>query len=343
MNQYLTNNFKNLHIVYNSNKILNLENNSNIEIKKTKFQNIKSLSGFSFLSTDVLNIIKKTHMRGYIIKYTDDFFDIVINYYDKLLNKRLIEKIITRLKCYFIFVKKKKNIENIKITIWPTNKKKILPTKRNDIITEEHINSGCTFVSNKAGVNGMNSEVFIWRSEELLKVLLHETMHASGLDTKLIFGKIGEKYNKKIREMFCVDEFDPFILSNEVYTEIMATIFNCFFVSLENNKNNKNNTAIKLFNKEKIFIQNQVYKILWHYEYNSFDELFHSDNCKPFRQKTNVISYFILKYCFFNNEKELLNFLLKGEFNLKNICEDSNFKIDINKNIENKSIKMTCS
>lgn len=339
MDKYFINNFKNLFIIYNSNKILNLKTDKNIKIKKIKFQNIKSISNFSFLSTDILDIIKKKHTNGFGIKYTDEYFNIEVNYYDNCLNVKLIEKIITRLKCFFIFVKKKKNIENIKITIWPTNKKKVLPKQRNSIITGEHVNSGCTFVSNTAGVNGINSEVFIWRSEELLKVLLHETMHASGLDTKLIFGKIGENYNKQIGGVFCVDKFDQFISSNEVYTEILATIFNCFFVSLENNKN----IAIELFNKEKVFIQKQVYKILWHYKYNSFNELLKKKNCKPFRQKTNVISYFILKYCFFNNGKELLNFLLKGEFNLKKICTKINFKIDNGVNIKNKGLRMTCS
>jgi hypothetical protein len=341
MDKYIKNNFNNLSIIYNSNKILNLENNKNIKIKKIKFQNIKSISNFSFLSNDIFNIIKKKHMDGFNIKYNDELFNIEINYYEKILNRKLIKKIITRLKCYFVFVKKKRFIENIKITIWPTNIKKILPKKRNDIITEENVNSGCTFVSRYAGEKGKNSDVFIWRKEELLKVLLHETIHASGLDNKLIFGEIGENYNKQIRDMFCVKEFEPFVLSNEVYTEIMATIFNCFFVSLENNKNIAN--TIKLFNEEKTFIKKQVYKILWHYEYKSFDDILKNKNCKNFQQQTNIISYFILKHCFFNNEKELLNFLLNGDFNLKNICENIDIKINNNINIQNKSLRMTYS
>jgi hypothetical protein len=341
MDKYIKNNFKILSIIYDSNKILNLENNQNIKIKKIKFKNIKSISNFSFLSTNIFNIIKKKHMNGFNIKYKDKFFNIDINYYDEILNRKLIEKIITRLKCYFIFVKKKRFIENIKITIWPTNIKKILPKKRNDIITENHVNSGCTFVNKNAGQFGNNSDIFIWRKEELLKVLLHETIHASGLDSKLIFGEICENYNKQIRDMFCVKEFEPFVLSNEVYTEIMATILNCFFLSFENNKN-VNNT-IKLYNKEKKFIKKQVYKILWHYEYKSFDDILKNKNCKHFQQQTNIISYFILKYCFFNNEKELLIFLSNGSFNLKNICNNIEMKINNNVNIQNKSLRMTCS
>jgi hypothetical protein len=340
MDKYIKNNFKNLSIIYNSNKILNLENNKNIKIKKIKFQNIKSISNLSFLSNDIFNIIKIKHMNGFNIKYKDKFFNIEINYYDKILNKKLIEKIITRLKCYFFFVKKKRFIENIKITIWPTNIKKILPKKRNEVITENHVNSGCTFVSGYAGTEGENSDVFIWRKEELLKVLLHETIHASGLDNKLIFGEIGEIYNKKIKNTFCIEKSDKFFLSNEVYTEILATILNCFFVSLENKKD-VNNTIMS-YHKEKKFIKKQVYKILWHYDYNTFNDILKNKNCKYFKQKTNIISYFILKYCFFENEKELLSFLLNGSFNLKNICKNVNFQIKKNISFENKSLRMTC-
>lgn len=308
-----------------------------IPLKNIKFEKINKntpdstvppiLKSLTFVSPYIREIIKKKYSsHEYKITYVSNEFNIEIKYYDKInkKDKEFIQKIITRLIFFCKMTKnnfKNKNNfkENIKITIWPTNEKKTLPSHRGDIITEDNVNGGCTFVNSDAGKNGNNSEIFIWRKEELLKVLLHEASHSFGLDSLLIFDKIGEDYNKQIENFFCVDNGDKFISVNEVYTEILATLYNCLFVSIETTNTDMKN-PYKLFQIEKTFITTQMSKILWHYEYKSFKDILRSNHCVPFKQRTNVLSYFILKCCFFNNEDELKNFIIDGTFILQNVC-----------------------
>ena len=120
------------------------------------------------------------------------------------------------------------NNNNLEVWILPSNYKKILPKTK--IITKDTINSGMT-ISNNENING---KIYIWRKEELLKVLLHELVHS-----------------------FKLDRDDP--IPVEAYTELRALIANIYLELLE--RNIPLSYFHKLYNYEKQFGLEQSKKI----------------------------------------------------------------------------------
>ena len=107
----------------------------------------------------------------------------------------------TLLKLIFWRINFMRNIANnnkiLEVWIFPSLFKKILPETK--IITIDTINSGMTVLNN----NCKNGKIYIWRKEELLKVLIHEIIHSFNLD-------INDKYD-------C-----------ETYTELHALLLNIY-------------------------------------------------------------------------------------------------------------------
>jgi len=95
-----------------------------------------------------------------------------------------------------------KNNKYLEIWIFPLENKKIIPN--NKILTVDNVNSGSTTYYN----NTDNGIIHLWRKEEILKVLLHEIIHAFNLDK---------------------DHPQP----NEAYTELKACIINIYLELLE--------------------------------------------------------------------------------------------------------------
>ena len=116
------------------------------------------------------------------------------------------------------------NNKSLEVWIYLSNYKKIL---KNNIITVDTINSGMT-VSNDG-----NGTIYIWRKEELLKVLLHELVHSFKLDSN-----------------------DP---QPETYTELRALVLNIYLELIE--RNLPLSYFHKLYNYEKRFGVEQSKKI----------------------------------------------------------------------------------
>ena len=120
------------------------------------------------------------------------------------------------------------NKDTLEVWILPSNLKKILP--KTNVITRDTINSGMTVLNN----NCKNGKIYIWRKEELLKVLIHEIIHSFNLD-------INDKYD-------C-----------ETYTELHALLLNIYLELLE--RNLPLSYYNKLYNYEKQFGIEQSIKI----------------------------------------------------------------------------------
>ena len=73
------------------------------------------------------------------------------------------------------------NKKELYIWLWPTSWKKRIPKK---IFTEDDINSGSTSLFLKGPHAKKNGEIILWRKEEVLKVLVHEIIHAFRIDEK---------------------------------------------------------------------------------------------------------------------------------------------------------------
>jgi hypothetical protein len=209
-----------------------------------------------------------------------------------------------------------------------TSLTKILPFSNMDILKEEHVNTAFTSTCTN------QSEIVIYRKEEWLKVFIHETFHNFGLD----FSDINSfKGNKIILELFPVDsEVNLYESYTEFWAELMNACFCSFFMLKE-----KENFDLFLYyfdyfiNLERKFSCFQMVKVLDFMGLN-YQHLFSKDResimlrNNMYREKTNVLSYYIiktillynypnfLKWCYHNNIT-LLEFK-KTDSNVVDFC-----------------------
>jgi hypothetical protein len=121
------------------------------------------------------------------------------------------------------------NKKPLVIWIYPSDYKKQLP--KNKVITPDDINSGSTTTYIGKNENGI---IYIWRKEEILKVLIHELIHS-----------------------FNIDKNDP--EPKEAYVEVRALEANIILELLERQLPLTNINT--LYNYEKIFSVEQSKKI----------------------------------------------------------------------------------
>ena len=146
----------------------------------------------------------------------------------------------------------------VHLCLLPDNK---IIRKNQTKIGPNNVNSGSNQFSET------ESEICIFRQEEVIKVIFHEIIHG------LCFSKLGS--NEEITEILChkynLESKD--ILIDESYTEIWAKILNCYFISSLTDSQNKfqhfctilaveHEFSIYQANKVKQFIKNSKYKNL---------------------------------------------------------------------------------
>jgi hypothetical protein len=206
------------------------------------------------------------------------------------------------------------SFNNLMIILILTDLEKIEPNI-NEIINVKHINSGFT-------EHNLNKTIYIWRYEEFEKVLFHEIIHVLNLD------KSEDKTIKIINSRF----HNYF----EAITDFYAILYHIIYISLITNIKPKLILEIEL-----AFIKNQAMKMNNIFKLKDWDK----NSNLNINQYSNGFSYYILKYLVFEyilelNEKDLLIYLKKINYNifLKNILK----KKFINYNYNNiKSLRMT--
>lgn len=193
------------------------------------------------------------------------------------------------------------NNKNILIYIYIGDLNKIYPS--NNYFTQHNVNSGLSYNSDDI------SYIFIWRKEEIIKVLFHELIHYFQIDYSNDIYKI----ENLVKGTFNIKGKDA---PRESFTEILATIFNCVFCSLYF----KVDVGI-LINYEIQFSNFQITKILNNMSSNYNDILKTSLNKKYIYQTTNVISYFFVKNVVMNNINLFLQIIKKNVY-LNNIIDE---------------------
>lgn len=342
---YLQKNYSELSKLYN--RIYHTLTPDLINIKNSAQEGLRGERELpAFMSKEIKKIVttQKEFLTGFLVECVYENITIKLNIYgvEPREHEESIRKILLRLITFCKFLKNEIIMEVVSVNIWLTNVKKMLPSVVEEVITEDHVNSGSTLVSKNTGLGGQNSIIYIWRKEELLKVLLHECIHAFGIDNKLIWDAKAADYNKQFRETFCID--NEFATVNEIYAELMATIYNSMFVLLERRAFGNSNQKISI-KSEQIHSIEQMSKILHHYGYKQFSEIFRNKEgsgiCKKFPQKTNVMSYYVMKACFLNNPSAMYKFLVEGIFDVQNICK--NIELIPKKSNDNKHLKMVAN
>jgi hypothetical protein len=178
--------------------------------------------------------------------------------------------------------------KKLDLFIFLTPFKKIIKHK-GQVLTRNEINSG---VCSK-----YKGWVQIFRSEELLKVLIHELLHYYNLDCNT---------TDWIDDILPIKTpCDPLLL-NESITEAMAIILHTYYYSEITNSAQD----FKLLLRKEITYSKKMHDIiLYHNNVKTFNELFNVCHY------TNVIPYYIIKYVLIEDIEDALKYL----FNKKKI------------------------
>jgi hypothetical protein len=249
----------------------------------------------------------------------------VVVFSNKIIDDSLIKKIDSIFN-FFDLITKKNN--NYYLEIFLSEKKKYL-NENLDGFYPDNINSGATIPG---------YFIYIYRKEELIKVLFHELIHYLNLDMI--------DYQNYFRSIYSNINLNADMINpNEAYTEVLAllllNIWEYYYLNVDINLNNYVNKKLTL---ELGWSYYQISKILKYFKcYNSYEELFTS-KCQ-FIQKTNVLSYFFLKTYFLQN----INIILKDfsinslKINLsivKSILQNTNLRDQYFSNNINKTLKI---
>ena len=205
---------------------------------------------------------------------------IQINIYTTL-SVVVIKKLLNYI-CFIIFLNqhywKKEVSSNLNITIVPLDISKFLPYKY-EIIDIEHINSASsTIYYNNPGAGN----IYIWRKDELSKVLVHELLHSFNYDQNLL----------NITNTGIFKNIDSLNL-NETFTELSAVLICIGITSFQKSKNLEQfkTIFIKKLKDENKLSQNNVKKLM---KYNNLDSVSDFTSFK-YKQNASIFSYIILK------------------------------------------------
>ena len=280
----LMNNFINLYSFY--------ENNiKNIDIE---ISNIHLNDNSNFIGKSIKTKMDKLKYI-YHAEYNNIDLYFVTNKKIENINKFIINKliIISTLKSLF---NRKKSYQ--KITIYDINEKKNLPKKDNEIIGPTNCNSGYCHVIYDSNKNG---DIVLYRKEELIKVLIHESIHANFVDYNIIINQRLSNLNKKICTKYN-------ILINESFTETLACMLNMILVSYHSKCD-----INLIFNNELNFMIKTFTKLMNYYNITKIEDIIVKEGCRRyFKQNTNVFSYYILKTINYLNIETFLNLMDKN-------------------------------
>ena len=230
---------------------------------------------------------------------------------------RLYNKYVDNMLMWLVIIDKyasKDCVKELTVYIYLTSKEKNIPISNIYVLDEQHVNTAFTMTCPKI------SEIVIFRKEEWFKVFLHETIHNFGLDFS---GTNNEACHNIILNIFPVNsEVNLF----EAYSETWAKIMNAIFCSY-NNIDNKNDTydflnmTMFCINMERIFCYFQMVKVLdfMNLTYENLykkDERIHSLRNTLYKEKTNVLSYYVITLILLNNLNDFFYWCSHNNVNL---------------------------
>ena len=228
-----------------------------------------------------------------------------------------------------------------------TSLEKRLPYSNAETLNENHVNTAFTFSCHADG------EIVLFRKEEWFKVFIHESFHTFGLD----FSDMDNtQCSQRIRRVFkVISDVNAF----EAYTEFWAETWNACFCSFLHMKDPRKKTEFLVLTESYINLERKysyfqlvktlafmglTYKSLY-----SNDKVHSSLREKLYKEKTNVLAYYVIKtvlmsnyeafleWCFTNNHTSLFLFK-KTQKQLMDFCvfiENHYKNIRMNRDIDN--------
>ena len=185
-----------------------------------------------------------------------------------------------------------------------TSLEKHLPDSNVTILDENNVNTAFTTTCPK------DSEIVVFRREEWFKVFIHETFHNFGLD-------FSDMNNDDVtRCVLNIFKVNSSVNLYESYAEFWAEIINalfCSFITLQN-KHNLNeflSNAEFFINFERMYSFFQLVKTL-NFMGLTYQDLYSKNESSKilrvnlYKEKTNVLSYYIIKTVLINNYQSFL-------------------------------------
>jgi len=222
---------------------------------------------------------------------------------------------------------------SLKVYLYFTNLEKHLPNSNISILDENNVNTAFTTTCPK------DSEIVVFRKEEWFKVFIHETFHNFGLD----FSDMNnDEATSCILNIFKVNSS---VNLYESYTEFWAEIINALFCSFIILKN-KNNLSEFLSNSEFFINFERTYSFFQLVKTLNFMGLTYKDLYSKnersrvirenlYKEKTNVLSYYIIKSILINNYQSFLGWCKSNNFSLLQFKKTSSNQLEYCKFIEN--------
>jgi len=265
--------------------------------------NEDTLIPYNIYTDFIVNSVKEMRWgEKYEIKIREEKYEIYIfNVGDKkeensVKNKKIVEKIINAIKLLNSIrdLSQEQKERTIKIYLYLLPHKKEKPIFPRQIFTHENVNSAFTYMKDIS----LDNNIYIYREEEYMRLILHELCHVFRLDKK--YNNV--EYNEKVNKLFNLEP--KTLVLYETFTEVTATIFNIIIYSyfkLETELTPKSykkfkKNFLKLYKNEEEFILIQVSKVLDVKRIN-YDDLIYNEEYKnpQIKNETNIFSYILLK------------------------------------------------
>ena len=206
--------------------------------------------------------------------------------------------------------------KNITIYLYLTSLEKYLPKSNIEILNQHNVNTAFTSTCPK------DSEIIVFRKEEWFKALIHETIHNFNLDFSIMNNN---DINNCILNIFKVNsEVNAYEAYTEFWGEIINAIFCSFYTIRDKNNVNEFLSNCEFFiNFEITYSFFQLIKIL-HFMGLSYNDLYskttHSILLREnlYKEKSNVLSYYVIKTILINNYQGFLYWCQKNNILLLN-------------------------
>lgn len=207
------------------------------------------------------------------------------------VDARRVAKMMRRLNMMIILLNKMAgSAPRVEITLVLNPHKKRAPGARHEHFCARHVNNGLTYF-----IDGVPQYIYIYRSEDMYKVMLHELIHFYKLD----FGEALDAH-----EMFrgyCIKDLSGKIDLNEAYTETLACYLwiamHTYIRHAPRNLRAFKALVSRQVKKSRAFFCKTVAGIL---EHAGLDGVRRRATCKRhLTQDTHVFSYFVCKAALF--------------------------------------------
>ena len=249
------------------------------------------------------NLIGYTAISGNI--YNKDF-NLGI-YYDPSIGIRKGRRrgLLMRLSLMLSLAISKETTNTVSVNIWLSSNQKLIHGLDENFLGIMNINSGCTIRDYNSYPIG---RVIIWRDEECDKVLVHELIHALGLDFHIYDKSIDNEIFHKF-DINSKDHINIFETYTETWTVILSTIMYSKLCG-----NGTIPEVSNLLRLETAYSMVQISKILVYYKYQTFsncdffcpDGFIKSTRKNKFKQGTSILAYYIFKAALLYNLDEFL-------------------------------------